>query len=350
MMVNGVALSTMIGGGWGGGAVPNATGMAEFAIDVSGVDAQAATGGVRINFIPRDGGNKPAGTIFGGYTTEGFASDNFTGSDVQSRGLAAPPRIKGNGDFNPGFGGPIVRDKFWFFVSGRYLYADNYVPGMFYNANANDVTALPVREHRRAGHHPSGPDDVPGPGHVPDEPEEQVRLHLRPRGAVQLSEPDLGDGHARGLGRPAIPAAAFHPDGLEQPAEQPGAARGERDSPCGAMGRHAPPDGQGRQHRCHRPRHGSGDRQPVAGHRRQLELPGVCRRGRTSTTPGTGTSITGPRCPTSRVRTTSRSASTTPTAITRTPATPIRRRRTPTPLRTVCRRSSPIGSRRGRSR
>ena len=141
MMVNGVALSTMIGGGWGGGAVPDATGMAEFAIDVSGVDAQAATGGVRINFIPRDGGNKPAGTIFGGFTTEGFASENFTGSDVQSRGLTAPPRIKGNGDFNPGFGGPIVRDKMWFFLSGRYLYADNYVPGMFFNANANNLNS-----------------------------------------------------------------------------------------------------------------------------------------------------------------------------------------------------------------
>src|SRR5687768_5495872 len=139
MMVNGVALSTMIGGGWGGGAVPNATGMAEFAIDVSGVDAQAATGGVRINFIPRDGGNKPAGTIFGGYTKEAFASDNFTDSDVKARGLTAPPRIKGNGDFNPGFGGPIVRDKVWFFLSGRYLYADNFVPGMFFNANANQV-------------------------------------------------------------------------------------------------------------------------------------------------------------------------------------------------------------------
>jgi hypothetical protein len=34
MMVNGVALSSMIAGGWGGGAVPNATGTAEFAIDV----------------------------------------------------------------------------------------------------------------------------------------------------------------------------------------------------------------------------------------------------------------------------------------------------------------------------
>ena len=58
MMVNGVALSSGIAGGWGGGAVPNATGTAEFAIDVSGVDAQAATGGVRINFIPRDGGDR----------------------------------------------------------------------------------------------------------------------------------------------------------------------------------------------------------------------------------------------------------------------------------------------------
>jgi len=139
MMVNGVALSSGIGGGWGGGAVPNAAGTQEFAIDVSAVDAQAATGGVRINFIPRDGGNRLSGTVFGGYTTENFASDNFTGSDVQARGLTAAPRIKGNGDFNPGVGGPFVRDKVWFFVSGRYLYADNYVPGMFHNANANKL-------------------------------------------------------------------------------------------------------------------------------------------------------------------------------------------------------------------
>jgi hypothetical protein len=142
MMVNGVALSTMIGGGWGGGAVPNATGMAEFAIDVSGVDAQAATGGVRINFIPRDGGNRFAGTVFAGFTNENLASDNFTGSDVQARGLRAAPQIKGNGDFNPGAGGPILRDKVWFFFSARYLYADNYVAGMFHNANANNLNSF----------------------------------------------------------------------------------------------------------------------------------------------------------------------------------------------------------------
>ncbi|HEU4686819.1 MAG TPA: hypothetical protein VFS23_00585, partial [Vicinamibacterales bacterium] len=140
MMVNGVALSSMIAGGWGGGAVPNATGTQEFAIDVSAVDAQAATGGVRVNFIPRTGGNRFSGTIFSSFAVEGFASDNYTGSDVQAQGLSTPPTIKANGDFNPGFGGPIKRDKLWFFLSGRYLYAENYVAGMFYNQNVNDPT------------------------------------------------------------------------------------------------------------------------------------------------------------------------------------------------------------------
>jgi hypothetical protein len=154
MMVNGVALSSMIAGGWGGGAVPNATGTAEFVIDVSAVDAQAATGGVRINFIPRDGGNRFSGTIFGSFATDSFVSDNYTGSDVQRRGLTAPNRIKNNGDFNPGFGGPIARDRLWFFVSGRSLYAENFIAGIHHNENANRLDRFDyVRSTRQAFFH-----------------------------------------------------------------------------------------------------------------------------------------------------------------------------------------------------
>src|SRR5688572_26236877 len=141
----------MIAGGWGGGAVPNATGTSEFAIDVSGVDAQAATGGVRINFIPRDGGNNFSGTVAASMSREGWASDNYTGTDVQQRGLSTPGTIKANGDFNPGFGGPLKRDALWFFVSARTLFADNYVAGMFFNQNANrldrfDYVPEPTRQ------------------------------------------------------------------------------------------------------------------------------------------------------------------------------------------------------------
>jgi hypothetical protein len=138
MAVNGVALSTMIGGGWGGGSVPNATGTQEFAIDTAAVDATFATGGVRINFIPKDGGNRYSGTIFGAMATEDFATSNLD-ADLQARGLGSVGNVKKNADFNPGFGGPISRDKLWFYLSGRYQMADLYEPG-FYNKNANDPT------------------------------------------------------------------------------------------------------------------------------------------------------------------------------------------------------------------
>ena len=57
----------------------------------------------------------------------------------RQRGLAVPGTIKANGDFNPGFGGPIKRDKLWFFLSGRSLFADNYVASTFFNQNANKL-------------------------------------------------------------------------------------------------------------------------------------------------------------------------------------------------------------------
>jgi len=154
LMVNGVALSTMIGGGWGGGAIPNATGMSEIAYDYSAVDAQAATGGVRINFIPRDGGNRFSGTIAGNVAVDGMQPDTFRkvtrGSTTfdfpdpvnpaQRIGFRAST-VKRNGEFNPGFGGPFVQDKLWYFASGRYQVANEYITGGFHNKNAANPNA-----------------------------------------------------------------------------------------------------------------------------------------------------------------------------------------------------------------
>ena len=82
---------------------------------------------------------------------DSFAADNYTGTDVQQRGLAAPSTIKGNGEFNPGVGGPIKSDKLWFFVSGKYVFADNFVAGMFFNENANNPNEFRyVRSTRQA--------------------------------------------------------------------------------------------------------------------------------------------------------------------------------------------------------
>jgi len=140
-MMNGVSLSSMIGGGWGGGAIPNATGVQEMVFDTASVSADLATGGVRINFIAREGGNQFHGTVFGN-----FANDKMQTTNVDSVLLARNPllinagTVDKNWDFNPGFGGPIRRDKLWFFASGRYQGAYLFAPGMFANKNANDPT------------------------------------------------------------------------------------------------------------------------------------------------------------------------------------------------------------------
>jgi len=138
--MNGISLSTMIGGGWGGGTIPNPSGVSEMLFDTSAVDASLSTGGVRINFIAKDGGNRYSGTASFLFANDKMQGSNFT-PRVQALGLTTPGGITKNWDFSPGFGGPLVKDKVWFYLSGRYQGANTLVPGQFYNLNANNPNA-----------------------------------------------------------------------------------------------------------------------------------------------------------------------------------------------------------------
>ena len=137
---NGITLGTILGGGYGGGAVPNASAVQEWTFDYSGVSAELATGGVRINFIPKEGGNSFRGVVFGSFSNNSLQGSNFS-QDLKDRGLLYPNLMKRVWDVNPGFGGPIARDRLWFYASVRSNGAWNFVPGMVYNRNANNPNA-----------------------------------------------------------------------------------------------------------------------------------------------------------------------------------------------------------------
>ena len=138
LTMNGVSLSTMIGGGWGGGTIPNTAGISEILFDTSAVDASLSTGGVRINFIAKEGGNRYSGTVFGNFANSSMQGDNYT-TRVQTLGLSTPGDIIKNWEFNPGFGGPIKQDKVWFYLSGQSRGAYRQIPGQSYNLNANKL-------------------------------------------------------------------------------------------------------------------------------------------------------------------------------------------------------------------
>jgi hypothetical protein len=109
----------------------------EIAVDYSGAGADTAGGGVRMNVIPREGGNTFNGVLFMNGTVEGLGSSNFT-QRLKDAGLRTPNRIHNMFDINPGFGGPLRRDKAWFYFSGRHASSSKWMADEFYDTNANN--------------------------------------------------------------------------------------------------------------------------------------------------------------------------------------------------------------------
>ncbi len=111
----------MINGLDGDGAVQqyvNNQMIQEMSYTTAGAGADVSPGGVRVNIVMKDGGNRYNGTFFGAWNDGKWQSDNMTDA-LRARGLRAADKVKKIYEFSGGFGGPIKRDKVWFFAAGR---------------------------------------------------------------------------------------------------------------------------------------------------------------------------------------------------------------------------------------
>src|ERR1019366_81365 len=127
--------------GYMGGRSPNPGAMQEVTIDSGGVSAEAGQGGPRMNMIPREGGNTFKGSVFGSFANHSMEGSNLN-ADLTARGLPVPNAVYKIWDINPGGGGPIVRDRLWFYTTVRSFGSDNYVgAGVFANKNVNNPNA-----------------------------------------------------------------------------------------------------------------------------------------------------------------------------------------------------------------
>jgi hypothetical protein len=129
--------------GWAGAnsnaAVSNVAGAQEVVMTTSGGLAEAETAGVMLNIIPRDGGNQFSGTFAYSGANGSMQGSNYS-DDLKAAGLRSPQELLKVWDVNPMGGGPITRDRLWFYASYREVYAENTIPGMFFNKNAGDPT------------------------------------------------------------------------------------------------------------------------------------------------------------------------------------------------------------------
>jgi len=117
------------------GYVPEVGNSQEVVVTLSGGLGEATTGGPQMNIVTKTGGNTFAGSVFLSGT-----GDALQGSNIEGSGLTATNSMKKLWELNPSFGGPIVRDKLWFFGTFRYQNSLQNVASMWANLNAGDPT------------------------------------------------------------------------------------------------------------------------------------------------------------------------------------------------------------------
>jgi hypothetical protein len=132
-----------IGGTLGGGGtsmynvdVGNA---AEIVFTTSGGLGEMEVGGPVMSIVPRTGGNTMRGSVYANGSAGWLQGDNIT-DELRAVGLQVPGELKKLWDLNGSFGGPIKRDRFWYYLTTRYQGNRKYTTNMFYNRSAGDPT------------------------------------------------------------------------------------------------------------------------------------------------------------------------------------------------------------------
>ena len=170
----------------GGGFQYNSHTFQELVVETAAGSAESTTGGVQINVIQKDGGNKFSGSASIETTGPGLVSDNMN-DELRARGLKGAPSVRKYYDVGVGIGGPIKKDKLWFFAAFRRDDRSIYQVGNYYNKlqhhrlrGADQTARSPLQQnlpdgrdqevagefrclqHVQQQHHPERADALPG--------------------------------------------------------------------------------------------------------------------------------------------------------------------------------------------
>ena len=104
----------------------------EIALQTGGMSAETQGSGVQLNAVPKDGGNTLKISLSTNGSGPGLQSRNLTDA-LRARGVAEAVSIKKLYDFGIGVGGPIRKDKIWFYAGNRFWGAQEYVPGNYWS-------------------------------------------------------------------------------------------------------------------------------------------------------------------------------------------------------------------------
>ena len=110
----------------------------EIVLETAAVSAEGENGSLNVNLVPRDGSNEFNGLVVADYTNLDLQSSNFDDA-LRARGLLTAPATRKIWDAGFGLGGPIVRDKLWFFTAHRTWGGTAEYAGNYFNKSPNPL-------------------------------------------------------------------------------------------------------------------------------------------------------------------------------------------------------------------
>jgi len=112
----------------------------EIQITVAGGLGEADRGGPAFNLVPKTGGNKLSGQGF--LSTAGkWSQGNNLDDTLRSYGITEVPGLIKNWDASGSVGGPVVKDKLWFYGTVRNYGQHADIPLLYGNKNAGVASA-----------------------------------------------------------------------------------------------------------------------------------------------------------------------------------------------------------------
>ena len=129
------------------GSPPNGNSAASYVVDTGNVLevtfttaaalGETETAGLVMNIVPRNGSNTTHGSFFVSGTGGNLQSDNLTQA-LKEQGVTSAPPLSKIYDMWGAIGGPISKDRVWYFANAHVGGSTTRSPNVYYNLNAGD--------------------------------------------------------------------------------------------------------------------------------------------------------------------------------------------------------------------
>ena len=121
-----------IGAASGVGYITDSGTIAEMQLETSGMGAESGSGSTSLNAIPKSGSNEFRGTI-DGYLSNGAMQSSNLNDEIRAFGITSAAEVQNIYRLGGQLGGPIMRDKVWFFAAIARWGSRVNQPGAFFN-------------------------------------------------------------------------------------------------------------------------------------------------------------------------------------------------------------------------